>query len=167
MPPRLRPASLIVLIVQALGASHAWAQSPATPDAALSLPADACGFRMAAPAMAEWVNLGGKDGRLGCPTADESETVPSKSGTRSLEIVFGDTGAIFTPLTGPRSGKAVAIADCYRLYYQYGGAAGWLGLPLADAENTPDGQKQAYEGGEMRFGRALNSCDAERPDEVG
>lgn len=164
---RLRGGTLVAAIfASAAFPNLVFAQHGPVDELPAPLPADACGFKMAVPAMTEWVNLGGKDGRLGCPTADETETVPSKMGTRSLEIVFGDTGAIFTPLSGPHSGKGVAIADCYRLYFQYGGATGWLGLPLTDAENTPDGQKQAYEGGEMRFGRALNSCEAERPDEA-
>jgi len=125
----------------------------------------ACGFRLGALAFREWTLLGGQDGRLGCPTADETVIPASSKGTMSREIVFGDRGAIFTILLGPGLDHAVAISDCYRLFYQYGGASGWLGLPLGDALNTPDGQKQAYEGGEMRFGRALDSCEATRTGE--
>jgi uncharacterized protein with LGFP repeats len=155
----------VFALLFAASASEGWAQgATSAPSDPAPLPMLACGFKIGAPALAEWLNLGGRDGRLGCPTADEAVAVPSFSGAQSREIVFGDTGAIFTYLSGPHSGTAVAIADCYRLYFQYGGATGWLGLPLKDAENTPDGQKQAYEGGEMRLGRALNSCEAERPD---
>jgi uncharacterized protein with LGFP repeats len=109
--------------------------------------------------------LGGEDGRLGCPTADETDIPASSKGTMSREIVFGERGAIFTILPGPGLEHAVAISDCYRLFYQYGGASGWLGLPIGDAVNTPDGRKQAYEGGEMRFERALDSCEATRTGE--
>jgi hypothetical protein len=125
----------------------------------------ACGFRMGALAFREWTLLGGEDGRLGCPTANETDIPPSAKGTMSREIVFGDRAAIFTILPGPGLEHAVTISDCYRLFYQYGGASGWLGLPLADAVNTPDGRKQAYEGGEMRFERALDSCEATRTGE--
>ncbi len=125
----------------------------------------ACGFRIGALAFREWTQLGGEDGRLGCPTANETDIPVSPKGTKSREIVFGDRGAIFTILPGAGLEHAAAISDCYRLFYQYGGASGWLGLPLGDAVNTPDGRKQAYEGGEMRFGRALDSCEATRTGE--
>jgi uncharacterized protein with LGFP repeats len=145
----------------------AWGQTPTTaPDASASADT-ACGFKLSAAALHEWTLLGGQDGRLGCPTADETDIPPSSRGTISREIVFADRGAIFTYLTGTMAGKAVAISDCFRLFYQYGGASGWLGLPLGDALNTPDGQKQAYEGGEMRFGRALDSCEATRTGDEG
>jgi len=144
--------------------SPAAAQAKAEPVADSPTQA-ACGFKLSAAAFHEWTLLGGQDGRLGCPTADEADIPPSPRGTTSREIVFADRGAIFTYLAGPMAGKAVAISDCFRLFYQYGGASGWLGLPLGDALNTPDGQKQAYEGGEMRFGRALDSCEATRTGE--
>jgi uncharacterized protein with LGFP repeats len=155
---RLGPA--LALTVLAL-AGRAAAQ--ANPEPATESPVQAaCGFKLSAAAFHEWTLLGGEEGRLGCPTADETDIPPSSHGKTSREIVFADRGAIFTYLAGPMAGNAVAISDCFRLFYQYGGASGWLGLPLGDALNTPDGQKQAYEGGEMRFGRALDSCEATR-----
>lgn len=157
----MRLLSLAIVAGLPVAATIALAQTPEAADAssATATP-DACGFKLSAPAIREWVILGGKEGRLGCPTADESAALPSIQGSASRETPFGDQGAIFVMVGGPRDGQAVAIANCYRLFYQYGGAAGWLGLPLQDALNTPDGQKQPYEGGEMRFGRALDSCDA-------
>ncbi len=140
------------------------AQADPEPAAASPVPA-ACGFKLGALAFHEWTLLGGDEGRLGCPTADETDIPASSKGTKSRELVFGDRGAIFTILPGPGLEHAVAISDCYRLFYQYGGASGWLGLPLGDALNTPDGRKQAYEGGEIRFGRALDSCEATRTGE--
>jgi len=144
--------------------ARAAARADAAPATDSPAPA-ACGFKLSALAFHEWTLLGGEDGRLGCPTADETDIPASSKGTMSREILFGDRGAIFTILPGPGLEHAVAISDCYRLFYQYGGASGWLGLPLGDALNTPDGRKQAYEGGEIRFGRALDSCEATRMGE--
>lgn len=142
-------------------ASGGWGQVPAPADVPAPAAAPlACGFKLSAEAFREWLTQGGKDGRLGCPSAEESDALPSLQGSASRETPFGDQGAIFVYTSGPRAGQAVSIADCYRLFYQYGGATGWLGLPLSDAQNTPDGQKQEFEGGEMRYGRALESCDA-------
>ncbi len=159
----LKLGAALTLTVLAMG-PRAAAQAVAEP--ATGSPAQAaCGFKLSALAFREWTLLGGEDGRLGCPTADETDIPASSKGTMSREVVFGDRGAIFTILPAPGLQHAVAISDCYRLFYQYGGASGWLGLPLGDALNTPDGQKQAYEGGEMRFVRALDSCEATRTGE--
>jgi len=158
----LRLGAALAMTALAIGVRAAQTMEPSPTDAAAPV---ACGFRMGIMAFREWTLLGGQDGRLGCPTADETNIPASSKGTLSREIVFGDKGAIFTVLLGPGLDHAVAISDCYRLFYQYGGASGWLGLPLGDAVNTPDGQKQAYEGGEMRFGRALESCEATRTGE--
>ncbi|MDE2355529.1 MAG: hypothetical protein KGL69_02120, partial [Alphaproteobacteria bacterium] len=124
----------------------------------------ACGHRLGPAALALWRTLGGADGRLGCPTADEEDAAPSSQGTRSRQVLFGETGAIFTHVSGPLSGQAFAIADCYRLYFQYGGPTGWLGLPTGGAEETPDGETQTYEGGVMRRPRATEACDPERAE---
>jgi hypothetical protein len=58
-------------------------------------------------------------------------------------------------------GQAFAVAGCfYRLHVQFGGASGWLGLPVSDALNTPDGSRQSFEGGEIRYTRAYDECQA-------
>ena len=120
----------------------------------------ACGFHLSVAATKLWKAFGGEGGSLGCPTADETDASPSPHGSQSRVTPFGDRGAIFVLASGPAAGQAVAITNCYPLYYQYGGSSGWLGLPLDNAVNTPDGQKQVFEGGDMRFGRALQTCDA-------
>jgi hypothetical protein len=69
--------------------------------------------------------------------------------------------------TGPRAGQTFAVTGCaFRLYFQYGGASGWLGLPVAEPVNTPDGQRQSFEGGRVTFLRAPNDCGAERNAEM-
>jgi uncharacterized protein with LGFP repeats len=142
-------------------AGLARAQEPAAPPAADS-PGKACGFAVGPSAMTEWDNLGGRDGRLGCPTADETASVPSSAGAQASETAFGDRGAILTYVSGPQAGKAFAVVGCaWRLFFSYGGAGGWLGLPTEDAQNTPDGQTQKFEGGLVTSTRASDSCDAE------
>jgi uncharacterized protein with LGFP repeats len=140
-----------------VGAACAFAQP--VPDAP---PGKACGFALGAAAMAEWVDLGGQEGRLGCPTADETPASPSPNGTRANLAPFGGMGGIVVAMSGPEAGKAFAVAGCvWRLYFSYGGPGGWLGLPLEDAQNTPDGKTQRFEGGLATYGRAEDSCDAE------
>ena len=69
--------------------------------------------------------------------------------------------------SGPRAGQTFAVTGCaWRLYFQFGGAAGWLGLPIAEPVNTPDGQRQSFEGGRVTFLRAANDCSAERNAEM-
>ena len=64
--------------------------------------------------------------------------------------------------TGPRAGQTFAVVGCaFRLYFQYGGTGSWLGLPLGDLVNTPDGRRQAFEGGTIFYTRATDECDAE------
>jgi uncharacterized protein with LGFP repeats len=112
--------------------------------------------------MAEWQDMGGADGRLGCPTDNEIATTPSQTGVRSDLTAFGNRGAVVTIQSGPQAGQAFAITDCaWRLFFGYGGAGGWLGLPLEDARNTPDGQTQKFEGGVITFTRATSTCDAQ------
>jgi hypothetical protein len=70
-------------------------------------------------------------------------------------------GGIVWHVSGPRAGQTFAVNGCiWRLYFQYGGPGGWLGLPIADAANTPDGQKQAFEGGVVTYQRTPDACEA-------
>jgi hypothetical protein len=109
-----------------------------------------------------WRDLGGESGRLGCPAGLETPGERSPQGSANRVAPFGQNGVIVLAVSGPRAGQAVAVSGgCYRLYVQYGGTSGWLGLPVADQENTPDGSLQHFEGGVMRWDRALDDCQAE------
>jgi uncharacterized protein with LGFP repeats len=121
----------------------------------------ACG-RVFSPAVLDaWQGLGGDSGRLGCPTTQESASSPSPLGTTARVAVFGLNGEIVLHASGSRAGQAFVVSGCfYRLYVQFGGTDGWLGLPEEDAVNTPDGSRQAFEGGVMRYARALDECEA-------
>lgn len=142
-----------------------WA--PAAPQVAMAQtqdpPVQACGVTLSAPILGKWAALGGAQGRLGCPTAPDGDTAASPQGTAARQAIFR-SGAILLHASGLHAGEAFAIWGCpFRLYFQYGGPSGWLGLPLADAVNTPDGQRQIFEGGEMRYLRAPDTCAAEPP----
>jgi hypothetical protein len=140
-------------------AGAAGAQDPPAPPAAAATPL-ICGFHLGSAALAELADYGGTDGRLGCATADEAVTAPTRAGVRSLIAPFGDRGAIVTILSGPLSGRAFVVPGCaWRLYFQMGGAGGLLGLPQGDPRNTPDGQVQPFDGASVRATRAFSSCE--------
>jgi hypothetical protein len=149
------------------GRGHAQA-APAAPVTPPIVPADtACGRQLSAAALLEWRNLGGEQGRLGCATAPETTTSVSPQGSAARAATFGDRGMILLHTGGARAGQAYAIAGCfYRLYIQYGASSGWLGLPVADAINTPDGSRQEFEGGSMDYARAYDACEATHATET-
>jgi uncharacterized protein with LGFP repeats len=124
-------------------------------------PTDACGKVLSPAVMSAWAGVGGKDGRLGCPVESEGDTATSIEGTAARSARF-QGGEIVRHMSGPLAGKAFAVQACDRLYVQYGGVSGWLGLPTSDAINTPDGQRQHFEGGTLMRGRALSECEAEK-----
>ncbi len=126
----------------------------------------ACGQVLSGPIMSKWGALGGAEGPLGCPVGRESASAVSPSGAAAREAAFNG-GVILWHSSGPHAGQTFVVTGCgYRLYFQYGGASGWLGLPISDPVNTPDGQRQRFEGGSVRFLRAPNECSAERNSET-
>ncbi len=129
---------------------------PARADSAL-----ACGHALSPPISTKWIELGGEHGALGCPVADEAAAAPSKHGSTAREADFAG-GMVVWHATGPRAGQTFVVTGCaFRLYFQYGGTGSWLGLPLGDLINTPDGRRQAFEGGTINYTRAIDDCDAE------
>lgn len=126
----------------------------------------ACGQGLSGPIFEAWTAMGGADSPLGCPTAGEMATATSPQGARAMEAPFA-TGTILWHASGAHAGQTFIVSGClYRLYFQYGGSSGWLGLPVSDAINTPDGQRQAFEGGSMTYRRATNECSAEHTAEA-
>ena len=121
----------------------------------------ACDVVLSGPVFAKWSDEGGAKSRLGCPTAKEAATAVSPQGSTARAVTFGE-GAILWHASGPHAGQTFVVSGCaWRLYFQYGGAGGWLGLPISDPVNNPDGQRQAFEGGTMTYLRAPNECSAE------
>jgi uncharacterized protein with LGFP repeats len=122
-----------------------------------------CGQGLSPPMLSKWQALGGESG-FGCPAAPEMAAPASPLGTTSREVKF-ESSAILWHASGPRAGQTFAVSGCvYRLYFQYGGPSGWLGLPTSDPINTPDGQHQMFEGGVITFQRVDSACEAEPSD---
>lgn len=153
-----------------LAASPALAQAPAATSATPGMtPATgmACDTPLSPPVYSKWTELGGKDG-VGCPTAREATSVKTRSGSVGHEADFSDHGGagIFWHASGAHAGQTYAVRGCYyRLYVQYGGPRGWLGLPVGEPQNNPDGQTQSFEGGTIDYQRADHSCSATRAAE--
>ena len=122
----------------------------------------ACDLALSGPIFAKWSAEAGPRADLAVPPRTEAATPASPQGSAAREVTFGE-GAILWHASGPHAGQTYLVTGClYRLYFQYGGAGGWLGLPISDPVNTPDGQHQAFEGGAMTYLRAPNDCSAER-----
>jgi uncharacterized protein with LGFP repeats len=149
------------ILAATLALAAAFTDSPTLAQDAAAMPTEACGKTLSPAVMAAWAGVGGQDGRLGCPVESEGDTASSFKGTIARGARF-QGGEIVRHMSGPLAGKAFAVEACDRLYVQYGGVSGWLGLPTSDAINTPEGQRQSFEGGTLRLGRALGECDAEK-----
>lgn len=156
MPNLFRDLASVLVVAASVPPSPAWAQeNPA------NAPDDTCGKTLSPAVAAAWTGTDGREGRLGCPVESEGDTATSVKGTAARSARF-QGGEIVRHMSGPLEGKAFAISACDRLYVQYGGVSGWLGLPISDAINTPDGQRQKFEGGTLMLTRALGTCEAER-----
>ena len=119
-----------------------------------------CARDLSLPVKNKWRMIGGASGP-GCPLAPEMATPRSPQGSDGREVKFTGS-AILWHASGPRSGQTYSVSGCmYRLYFQYGGPGGWLGLPVGDVINTPDGQRQLFEGGRITYSRVGQQCDAE------
>ncbi len=120
-----------------------------------------CGGGLSEPVRGAWRDMGAEAGRLGCPTQREMATSTSPKGSAARAAVFGLNGEIILHVSGPRVGQVYTVWGCaYRLLVQFGGTSGWLGLPIGEAENIPDGSRQAFEGGSIRYTRAYDDCEA-------
>jgi hypothetical protein len=156
----LASAVLSILAAWFLLGEQARADSAAAPSPPRPSTVVACGFPVNAAIYAVWRDLGAETGRLGCATQPERPGPASPQGSAASLAVFG-SGEVVLHVGGPRVGQAFAIVGCfYRLYVQFGGTSGWLGLPVSDAQNTPDGSHQIFEGGDMRYTRAYDDCQA-------
>lgn len=148
-------AFLGVALAAALGAHSAPETSPPAGEATANR---ACRQSLSAPIFSEWRGLGGETGRLGCPTEPERPSAASPQGSSGREANFTG-GTIIWHASGPRAGQVYAVVACYRTYFQFGGPGGRLGLPISDAENTPDGQRQTFEGGVLTYDRSPDACE--------
>jgi hypothetical protein len=126
-------------------------------------PGLACGFTLGPEILAKWQALGGENGRLGCPTANQTTAPTSPQGSEGYWVPFGKgEGAVVIQVTsGPGAGKTSSVDGCfYKLYKQLGGPAGWLGMPLGDAYEIPGGSRQDFEGGYLLWNATTYVCTA-------
>ncbi|MGH7012335.1 MAG: LGFP repeat-containing protein, partial [Caulobacteraceae bacterium] len=155
IPLRRALAAGLALVLAVLAAGTARAQS-------LGAGAGSCSRTLSGPILAEWRAHGGEQGELGCPTEAQGTALPSPTGAKAQEALFAD-GEILEHVTGARAGRTFTLSGCFfRLYFQFGGSGGWLGLPISEVENIPDGEKQLFEGGRIVRERASRACRADR-----
>ena len=153
--------NLKIPLVAAVLLASAAIPKPAAAEPAPDAQGETCGKVLSDAVRSAWSAIDGRDGRLGCPLESESATATSFRGTTARAAPF-QGGEIVLHMSGPLVGNAFAVAACDRLYVQYGGVSGWLGLPTSNAINTPDGQRQRFEGGFLMLTRATGTCEAER-----
>ncbi len=151
-------APILACVMAASGSTIA---QPAPTAATVQNAGADCGGGLSEPVRGAWRDMGAEAGRLGCPTQREMTTSTSPRGSAARAAVFGLNGEIILHVSGPRAGQAYTVWGCaYRLFVQFGGTSGWLGLPIGEAENIPDGSRQAFEGGTIRYTRAYDDCEA-------
>jgi uncharacterized protein (TIGR03437 family) len=103
-------------------------------------------FAVRAPFLAKWTGLGEVYG-LGPATSAEIP-ITSQYGSGATVQAY-DTGAIFNIVSGPLSGRLLAVrGPVYNLYLLYSANGGALGLPVTEELALPNGLlQQTFEGG--------------------
>ena len=120
----------------------------------------ACGFMLGPGIYAKWTALGGQNGVLGCPTADETEAPKTPSGTTGRRAVFAN-GVVYWHRDGFFAGQAYEIHGCpMSTYTAAGGSAGFLGFPVSDQYTVPGGSRDDFQGGYILVIRGTLACPA-------
>lgn len=123
----------------------------------------ACDFYLGSGLYNKWKEMGGEDGKLGCPVMSEAEAEPSPQGTtgRYTRFVKGDGGYIIWHGSGRFAGTSFEVSGCmFKLYYDLGGTRSWLGFPIKDGFFTSTGARQDFEGGYILWDSKTYNCQA-------
>ena len=123
----------------------------------------ACGHTLASALYDKWIQLGGENGKLGCPVTDETEAPASAKGTtgRWIQFARGDGGYLVQHRTGPYAGKVFEVDGCmFKLYASQGGTKSWLGFPIGDGFETSPGGRQEFESGYIVWDSKTYVCQA-------
>lgn len=123
----------------------------------------ACDYFLSSVIYDKWEQLGGKNGRLGCPTMNETETESSLKGTtgRMTRFSKGDGGFIVRHESGKFDGTAFAVSGCmFKLYADLGGTKSWLGFPIQDEFSNFAGARQDFENGYILWDSKTYNCQA-------
>jgi len=131
-----------------------------------------CGREVSAAIFDKWTEMGGQNGKLGCPINQQTDAPTSPQGSVGRWIQFdkGDGGYLIewtrpevaedrqlkpVPLTG----HAFEVTGCmYMLYSSLGGTKSWLGFPVADGRETAPGARQDFEGGYILWDSKTSQC---------
>ena len=106
--------------------------------------------------LARWLQEGGAAGALGRPTNDEAATATSLQGTDGLAARFEHGRVVHNLAAGAAFVLEPGIGAAYD---RAGGAAGYLGQPVGDAQDVSGGRRQEFEGGYV-----LDDGDGARTD---
>ncbi len=123
----------------------------------------ACDYFLSSGVYDKWKQMGGKEGKLGCPTMDEIEAEKSPQGTtgRMTQFSKGDGGFIIRHESGRFSGTAFEVSGCmFKLYADIGATESWLGFPTKDGYVTSAGARQDFEGGYILWDSKTYNCQA-------
>lgn len=129
------------------------------------LAAKACNYLLGSGIYDKWISFGGERGILGCPVSDEIDAPQSPEGTtgRISEFDGGDGAYIVWHRTGRFAGTAFVVQGCiYSLYKDHGATASWLGFPVSDEYDIPDGRRSDFEGGFVGWSAQTRECRASK-----
>lgn len=113
----------------------------------------------------KWLEMGGGNGKMGCPLMNETEAPRSPNGTtgRMTQFSKGDGGYLVWHGSGRFSGITFEVSGCmFKLYSSLGGTASWLGFPVKDGFFTPTGARQDFESGYILWDSKNYHCRAYR-----
>ena len=123
----------------------------------------ACSYYIGSGLYEKWEQMGGENGKLGCPIMNESEASrsPQETTGRFTEFRKNDGGYIIWHGSGPYRGTTFAVDGCFFiLYKQVGGTSSYLGFPVGDAYASNGGSRQDFEGGYMLWDSKTSICTA-------
>lgn len=125
----------------------------------------ACGYFLNAGLYEKWIQMGGRDGTLGCPTQNKFQAEISPQGTtgRMTKFSKGDGGYIILHESGRFAGTAFEVSGCmFKLYAGLGNTKSWLGFPVKDGTLTEGGARQDFEGGYILWDSKTYNCQAHK-----
>ncbi len=123
----------------------------------------ACNYLVGSGIYSKWIELGGEQGKLGCPTMNETAAPSSPQGTtgRMTQFTKGDGGYLIWHESGRFSGTTFDVSGCmFILYSNLGGTSSWLGFPVSDGYQAAPGARQDFESGFVTWDSKTYQCKA-------
>jgi hypothetical protein len=78
----------------------------------------------------------------------------------------GYGGLIVWHRTGPRPGQSFEVHGCmHKLYQSLGGTGSWLGFPIGDEYDVPEGRRSDFENGNIFWDAQTRVCQARKYSE--